>query len=404
MKQENEKIERIRKELPAVNNCYYLNTGTNGPICRASAQIMKEESEKEYLQGRYLPFLSELYKDMDETRLLLAEYINADYEEVALTHTATEGMNLILWGINWQPGDEIITTNQEHVASLAPITLVKNKYNLNVKYLEVAYGENYSKEKLLDSFKKSISRRSKLLVVTHVSFSTGLTFPLKEMAEICHENDMYILVDGAQGAGATYLDVHDADIDFYSLAGRKWLLGPEGIAALYISKRRIPEVAPTFISPSSIKNRHELDINSPYIIPAPYAARYQTATSINRPILLGFKEALKFLLEDVGKDWMLDRIKTLVAFLRKMISQIPEITIITPEDTEAGFLHFLIDGWSPAAFCTIMNRRNYMIRPVPEQHLPAPIRVSVGFYNTEEELEGLVENIIDVIKSGPDGP
>ncbi|RKX95301.1 MAG: hypothetical protein DRZ90_10510 [Spirochaetes bacterium] len=394
---EKEKIDLIREALPAVKNCHYLNTGTNGPLCRATAEIMKKESEKEFLEGRYLPFLSELYKDMDETRSLLAEYINADYEEVALTHTATEGMNLILWGINWQPGDEIITTNQEHVASLAPITLIKNKYNLSVKYIEVTYAGDYNENVLLESFRKSISHKSRLLVVSHVSFSTGLTFPLKKLAEICHENDMYILVDGAQGAGATPLDVHDFNIDFYSLAGRKWLLGPEGIAALYISKKRISEVDPTFISPSSIKNRHNLDITSPYIIPAPYAARYQTATSINRPILLGFKESLKFLLKEVGKEWMLNRIKTLISSLRKKLEEIPEISIVTPEGTEAGFIHFLIDGWSPAAFCTIMNQRKYMIRPVPEQHLPAPIRVSVGFYNTEDEIKGLVENIVDII-------
>ncbi len=394
---ENEKVDKIREELPAVSSCHYLNTGTNGPLCRATAEIMKAESEKEFLEGRYLPFISELYKDMDETRTLLAEFINADYEEVALTHTATEGMNLILWGINWQPGDEIITTNQEHIASLAPITLVRNKYNLSVKYLEVSYAEDYSEKTFLESFRKSISHKSRLLVISHVSFSTGITFPLKKLTEICHENDMYILVDGAQGAGATPLDVHDSDIDFYSLAGRKWLLGPEGIAALYISKKRISEVDPTFISPSSIKNRHNLDITSPYIIPAPYAARYQTATAINRPILLGFKESLKFLLRDVGKEWMLNRIKSLVSSLRKKLEDIPEVSIITPEGTEAGFIHFLIEGWNPAAFCTIMNQKKYMIRPVPEQHLPAPIRVSVGFYNTEDEIKGLVENIVDVI-------
>ncbi len=394
---EKEKIDLVREALPAVSSCYYLNTGTNGPLCRSTAEIMKIESEKEYLEGRYLPFISELYKDMDETRSLLADFINADYEEVALTHTATEGMNLILWGFNWQPGDEIITTNQEHVASLAPISLVRNKFNLSIKYLEVPYAEEYSEKVLLESFRKSISHKSRLLVVSHVSFSTGLTFPLKKLAEICHENDMYMLVDGAQGAGATSLDVHDSNIDFYALAGRKWLLGPEGIAALYISKKRISEVDPTFISPSSIKNRHNLDITSPYVIPAPYAARFQTATAINRPILLGFKESLKFLLKEVGKEWMLNRIKTLVSFLRKKLEEIPEISIVTPEGTEAGFIHFLIEDWSPAAFCTIMNQRKYMIRPVPEQHVPAPIRVSVGFYNTEDEIRGLVDNIIDII-------
>ena len=394
---ESDKIEDIRKELPAVNSCIYLNTGTNGPLCRATAEIMKEESEKEYLEGRYLPFISELYKDMDQTRKLLADFIGADYEEVALTHSATEGMNLILWGINWQPGDEIVTTNREHIASLAPISLIKNRFGLTVKYIEVEYGENYDEQRFIENFKKSITPRSRLLVVSHVSFSTGLTFPLKELAHICHQNDMYILVDGAQGAGATYLDVHDYKIDFYSLAGRKWLLGPEGISALFIAKHRISEIDPTFISPSSIKDRHNLDIESPYIIPAPYAARFQTATAINRPILLGFKEALNFLLKDVGKEWMLERIASLVSYLREKLEAIPEIVIVTPAGKEGGFIHFLVENWEPSDFCTIMNERKYMIRPVPKQHLPAPIRVSVGFYNTRGELDGLVENIIDVI-------
>jgi len=394
---ENEKIEKIRKELPAVSSCVYLNTGTNGPLCRATAEVMKKESEKEYLQGRYLPFLEELYKDMDETRTLIGEFIGADFEEVALTHTATEGMNLILWGIRWQPGDEIITTNREHVASLAPISLIKNKFGINVKYLDVAYGKGYNEQTLLQELRECITPRSRLLVVTHVSFSIGLTFPLKEMAQICHDNGMYILVDGAQGAGATPLDVHDYGVDFYALAGRKWLLGPEGIAALYVAKKRISEVDPTFISPSSIRDRHDLDISSPYIIPAPYAARFQTATSINRPILLGFKEALKFLLRDVGKEWMLERIASMVLYLRKELEQIPGVSLITPSGKEAGFIHFLVDGWEPAAFCSTLNEKNYMIRPVPSQHAPAPIRVSVGFFNTRKELDGFVHSLKQVI-------
>lgn len=393
------KIEKIRNELPAVKSCYYFNNGTNGPICRATAEVMQKKSEKEYIEGRYLPFLSELYADMDETRKLVADYIGAEYEEIALTHSATEGMNIILWGINWQPGDEIITTNREHVASLAPISLIKNKFKINVKYIDVEYGKDYDEGKFLEKLKKSITPRSRIFVVSHVSFSIGLTFPLKKIADICHENNMYLLVDGAQGAGATELDVHNYGIDFYSLAGRKWLLGPEGIGALYVAKHRISEVDPVFISPSSIRDRHDLDIASPYIIPAPYAARFQTATSMNHPILLGFKEALKFLLNDVGKDWMINRISTLINYLREKLEKIPEIEIVTPKGKEAGFIHFFAKGWEPGEFCSVMNKRRYMIRPVPKQHLPAPARISVGFYNTEEEIDGLVENIIDVIKN-----
>ena len=397
---ETEKIDLIRQQLPAVSNCIYLNAGTNGPLCRATAEIMKQELEKEYLEGRYLPFIAELYKEMDATRTLIGEFIGAEQEEIALTHSATEGMNIVLWGINWQPGDEIITTNREHVAALAPISLVKSRFNLNVKYVEAEYGDDYNEDRFVERFKKSISERSRLCVVSHVSFCTGLGFPLKRLAEICHEHGMYVLVDGAQGAGATPIDMKDSGVDFYSIAGRKWLLGPEGIRALYVAKSRISEIDPTFISPSSVRHRHDLDIASPYVIPAPYAARYQTATAANKPILLGFKEALKFLQDEVGATWMLDRISELVSYLRGKLEGIPEIKIVTPRGKEAGFLHVLVEGWKPSDLCSILNERKYMIRPVPEQHLPAPVRISVGFYNTKDELDGLVENMVDVINSG----
>ena len=399
---ETEKLNTIRGQLPAVESCVYLNTGTNGPLCKASVDAMIEEMQKEYLEGRYLPFISELYQVMDSTRGMLAGFLGADYDEIALTHSATEGMNLILWGINWQPGDEIITTNREHVAALAPISLVASRFGLSVKYVEAEYGEAYDEEAFLQRFRKSISSRSRLLVVSHVSFSTGITFPIKALANICHENDMTVLVDGCQGAAAIELDLHETGVDFYSIAGRKWLLGPEGIAALYVAKERISQISPTFISPSSVKNRHDLDIASPYVIPAPYAARYQTATAINRPILRGFEEALKFLINDVGKEWMLDRIASSVSVLRGKLKEIPEISIVTPPGKEAGFIHFHVEGWKPTEFCSIMNERNFMIRPVPKEHLPAPARISVGFFNTVEEIDSLVENIVDVI--GSEGP
>ena len=181
------------------------------------------------------------------------------------------------------------------------------------------------------------------------------------------------------------------------MAGRKWLLGPEGLSALYVAKDRISQIRPTFISPSSVRNRHELDIASPYVIPAPFAARYQTATAINRPILLGFREALRFLRDDVGKTWLLERIVDSVTYLRKRLVTVPGLHIVTPPGHEGAFLHFHVEGWEPKELCNLLNQRNYMVRPVPDQHLPAPARISVGFYNTRNELDGLVDNIAELV-------
>jgi L-cysteine/cystine lyase len=396
-KDDEKKLEEIRQQMPATTACYYLNTGTNGPLPKPTADIMAETIEKEFVEGRYLPFIKELYADMDITRNMLARIVNADFEEVALTHSTAEGLNIVLWGLGWRPGDEVITTNMEHSSGLAPLYLIKSRYGIVVKYVDVDYGDKYDETDLLSKIEGLITQKTRLMLVSHVSFSTGLAFPLKKIVELCHAHNVRVLVDGAQGVGAVPVDMHELGVDFYAMAGRKWLCGPEGVGALYVAKQRISEVDPTFISPASIKDRHDLDIRSPYVIPAPYAARYHTATAMNTAILLGFKTSLGFLLDQVGIDWITSRVPHLARYVRERISHIPNVEIITPPGQDAGFVHFHVKGWSPSDLCNKLNEKKFMIRPVPKQHLPAPARISAGFYNTEEELDLLAKAIEEIV-------
>jgi len=397
--EDREKLKIIREQMPAINACHYLNTGTNGPLPKVTVDVMKQVIDREFLEGRYLPFIKELYAEMDKTRALLARFVGASMEEIALTHSATEALNIVFWGLRWQPGDEVITTSVEHTAGLAPLSLVKHRHGVVVKYIEVHWGEKYNEEQLLAGVERLITPRTRLMLVSHVSFSTGITLPLKELAKLCHDHNAYVLVDGAQGVGATPVDMHDFGVDFYAIAGRKWLCGPEGIGALFIAKDRISEVDPTFISPSSIRDRHDLDIRSPYVIPAPFAARYHIATAMNNSILLGFQKSLEYL-SDLGMDWITRRIPSLARYVRGLLAPIPEVELITPPNKEAGFVHFQVKGWNPTDLCSILNKKGFMVRPVPKQHLPAPARISTGFYITKEELDLFVELLIKVIR-GP---
>jgi L-cysteine/cystine lyase len=208
---------------------------------------------------------------------------------------------------------------------------------------------------------------------------------------------VYVLVDGAQGVGAIPVNMHELGVDFYAFTGRKWLCGPEGVGALYVSRKRIPEVDPTFISPSSIRDRHDLDIRSPYVIPAPFAARYHIATAMNKPLLLGFQKSLEYLLEHLGIDWITTRVPRLARYARQLIANLPGIELITPEGKEAGFIHFHVKGWEPKDLCGLLNKKKFMVRPVPKPHLPTPARISTGFYNTEEELELFTEALSELI-------
>ncbi|WP_240839737.1 aminotransferase class V-fold PLP-dependent enzyme [Acidaminobacter sp. JC074] len=394
---EHKKLELLRKEFPALSKVHYFNNGTNGPLPRISYEAMKEEADKEYYQGRYLPFIKELYEDMDQTRRLLANILKCSYEEVALTQSTTEAINIVLWGFKWHPGDEVITTTIDHTSVLAPLALLKSRQGIAVKYISVEHSERYVEENFLKELESQITNKTKLIVLPHVSFATGMTFPIKEISKICRKYDIQLLVDGAQGLGALDTDIYDLDVDYYAIAGRKWLLGPEGVGALYIKKNRISNLDPTFVSPASVKNRHEIDLNSPFYLPAPFAARYHTATAMYSPILKGFKASLEFMIDEVGINWATERIKHLSGYVRSLIEVFPGVQIVTPKGTEAGFIHFLVKGWNPVQLSQKLNEKNFMVRPVPKQHAPAPVRISLGFYLTEDELNQFSKALEEII-------
>ena len=401
MKQLNDdsvKLKTIREQMPATRAVHYLNTGTNGPLPKMAADAMKAEAEREFLQGRYLPFIERLYAEMDTTRNLLARIVGASYDEIALTHSTTEALNIVLWGLRWLPGDEVVTTSLEHVGGVAPLALIKSRHGIVVKYVNVEYGDHYNEEAFVSAVERALTPRTRLLLVSHVSTSTGITFPVKKLVELCHAKNVYVLVDGAQAVGAIPVNMHELGVDFYAMAGRKWLCGPEGIGVLYVAKERIPELDPTFISPASVKQRSDLDMLSPYIIPAPFAARYQLATAMYMPTLLGFQKSLEYLLEHVGMDWITTRIQKLARHMHALISEIPGVEMVTPLGKEAGMIEFLVEGWNPPDLCKLLNEQKFMIRPEPKQQFPSPARISTGFYNTEEELEQLAEAIREIIK------
>ncbi len=391
------RVAAIREQMPSTTDIHYLNTGTYGPMPKVTADAIREMMEREYRKGRYLPFLAELYEEMYATRTLLARIVGASCDEIALTHCATESLNIVLWGLHWLPGDEVITTSLEHVASLAPLSLVKARKGIIVKYVEVKYGDDYDEEEFIGCVERMITPRTRLLVISHVATATGTTFPIKKLVEICHAHHVYVLVDGAQAAGAVPVDIRDLGADFYAMTARKWLLGPEGVGALYVAKDRISELDPTFISPASVKNRSDLDMVSPYVVPAPFAARYQLATAMYRPTLLGFHKSLEYLLDSVGMEWIYARIRRLARHMQGLLRDIPGVKVVTPLGKEAGLLGFHVEGWRPHDLCVLLQERGFMVRPEPEHQLPAPARISTGFYNTEEELEQLAQAIEDIV-------
>jgi L-cysteine/cystine lyase len=388
------KLGHIRDQLPAVQNVAFLNTGTCGPLPVVAAEAMAEAARRELEAGRtnvtdYLAFA----ETKQQTRAAVAALFGVDPETIALTHNTTEGMNIITWGIEWQPGDEVVTTTLEHEGGLYPLYVVRMRRGVGLRFADVGTGADP-----LSAIERAFTARTRLLMVSHVSYSSGACFPLDELIAFAHSRGAMVAVDGAQSAGVFDINFQDLDVDFYAISGQKWLCGPEGTGALYVRPDRIDDLLPTFVGFNSFESQDWRG----FFLPLPGAARYH-AGGVYRPGIVGQLAALQWLQGTVGSEWAYRRIAHLARRCRELLAQVEGVHVVTPRHRLAGLVNFAPRGWSPRQMAGLMQAlidRGYGIRAI--FHAPYCLRVSTGFYNTEEELVGLRDAVAELLEAGPD--
>jgi L-cysteine/cystine lyase len=387
------KLTQIRAQLPAVQDSAFLNTGTCGPLPITVAEAMADAAQRELESGRgcatdYITFRQNIL----DTRAALGRLLNVDISSIALTHNTTEGMNIITWGLEWQPGDEIVTTTLEHEGGLYPLYVVRARRGVLLRFADVGVGADP-----LPAIERTFTSRTRLLTLSHVAYSSGARFPLEEIIRFAHSRGAAVAVDGAQSAGVFELDLAALDVDFYAISGQKWLCGPEGTGALYVRPDRLADLQPTFVGYSSFERQ---DWQGHYL-PMPGAARFHTAT-VYRPGIIGQLTALNWLQETVELAWAYQRIAYLAARCRDLLEGLQGVHVITPLQRQAGLINFVPLGWSPRQMSGLVMAlldRGYLIRSIP--HPPYCLRISTGFFNTDQELIGLRDALGDLLDAGP---
>lgn len=377
-------LTAIRRELPAVERCVYLNTGSAGPMPRRAAETLRSALARELDEGRGWIHLASAARERREAlRASVAALLGAEPGEIALTHHTSDGMNIVLWGLDWQPGDEVLTTDAEHEGGLVPLYLLHRRRGVAVKFARLGSG---SAEEALAAIRAGLGPRTRLVMVSHVSFSTGARLPLAEIAAAAHAKGARVLVDGAQSAGALPVDVKALGVDFYAVPGQKWLLGPEGTGALYVRGDALAALQPTFASYASVRPG-SVAPDAVALEPAEGARRFEVGT-VFAPGEAAWQAALEWLAE-LGWPELHARIAALAALARTRLSEIPGVRVTTPPNA-AGLLHFEVHGRDPAHVVDALRARGFMVRMTPH---PPRVRVSVGFFNTEEEIARLAAEV-----------
>ncbi len=373
-------IQQIRQEMPATTAHIYLNTGTFGPLPACVIQAMHECLQFEHTHGRIgteaWATMSAIYEN---ARGSVARLLNADASEIALTDSTGEGMNIITYGINWREGDEVITTNHEHISALAPLYQIGERYGVVLRIADLGPRAEVLARKAIA---EQMTPRTRLIVLSHVTWTTGAVLNVSEVAALGRDAGIPVLIDGAQSAGAIPVDVKALGVDFYAIPMQKWLCGPDGRGALYVSHEALHQVSPTYVGYFSTK--HEDDVEWALV---DGAQRFELGGR-QTPSLAGQCAVLKWLEETVGYQWLFEHIASLHRYAYYKLQDVPGVTMLTPKPGTSGLIAFKLEGQDTAAVVKRLSEQyNILIRNIPTMD---SLRISTGFYNTEEEIDTLV--------------
>lgn len=380
-----EKVAAIRSHLPSTAVSGYFNAGTNGPLAASTMKALIDSAQSEYEKGRIGPGLYEgLAADAGRLRGLMGEFLGCGADEIALMRSTTEGMNAVLMGLDWQRGDEVITTNLEHVCLFSILALLSHKYGVVIRMVDIGNGSGDT-VKLLE---QKVNPRTRVIAISHVQWSSGAIMPLREISDMAHSHNVLVVVDAAQGAGNIVTNVKDLGVDAYCVAGQKWLCGPNGTGTLYLDRELLSMVRPPYI-------RYGQFDTTGYIVPQPGAKRYEMGEFFN-PAILGQEASIRFLQDVVGVEWGMKRVSTLGQRAWDGLSKLDGVTMVTPRDLMAGLVSIQVAGMHPKDVTAAAYEKGYTIRYVDMAPCPVIARISTGWWNTEDEVDGLVQVIGEI--------
>jgi L-cysteine/cystine lyase len=384
------KIEELRTHFPSIQERGYFNAGSNGPIPDIAHKAMVAGASEEFEQGRIGPGMYEkLPAYLASARERIAHLINATPGEIAITTSTGDGLNIAFAGLRWQPGDEIVTTNLEHPCMFRPMLLAGHKHGVITRVADIGYGDL----NVVRLIEERLTKRTRVIAVSHLQWSTGAVMPLQELADLAHSRGILLFVDGAQSTGQIPIDVKKSGVDVYALPGQKWLCGFTGTGALYVAANCIPDIQPSFI-----RSCAAADLDGGFVVPAPGALRYEFVDGYG-PMIRAWNAVLGWLQDEVEHEWMFERIHELGQRFHRGISGIHGLNVITPREFMGGIVNFTIDGLSAHETASAIYEQGHVVRSLVAPPCPSSVRVSNGWWNTGAEVDSLVDAIAVIARA-----
>jgi len=382
-------MEDIRTKLHLSDDIIALNAGSWGPLCQAArvavingitdeASSRGDEPDRMREKGSGLTRYSEV---VAEARGILSRFLGSSPDEVALCDSTTTGMNIFLWGYDWKPGDEIIAGSLENPAAKVPLMILAKRRGVKLTYIN-QFNDT------LEQLSEKISEKTRMVLLSDINFATGSRVDLKMASRVAHDNGALLLADGIQAVGTSYVDVKKLDVDGYALARHKFLCGPDGAGALYVSKDAMEKIEPTYSGVFTDAHHGSGKLTYP-----DSAQRYEVSTR-PLPVIQGGTAATEWIMDKVSIPFIVESTTELYRALWDGLNDTSKVDLVSSRG-QNSLLSIRVDGLEPKLVVDEF-RKHYIFTRTVDAIDPPVVRIAIGFWNRMSDVEKIVEVVKDL--------
>ncbi len=376
-------LEKHRCHYPALSKCNYFNYGAQGVMAKETLDKLGQQMA---LHLSKPPFSVDLGLDklavVKKARAAMAELLGVAPQRISLMENTSAGCNLALWGTTWQAGDRILISSSEYPSVVKTAQLVAKRFNLSLDCWSLA-GDDAT---ILTRLQSLITAKSRMLVLSHVTWDEGRLLPLEKISALCRQLNprIKIVVDGAQSVGVIPLHLEACPVDVYAFTGHKWLCAPEGTGGLYIHPDTYPDLEPCFLGGMA------LDLADPTGNRLwPDARRFEGST-FPWPLYAGLVAALAQHERWGDGNKRFQRLHQLSNYFWQKMKALncPELVPCQNHAPQVGLIYLTTPD--PMALARGLERHNILIRTVPGTQR---VRISVHYLTTHKELDLLADTM-----------
>jgi len=369
----------VRRQFPLEDGLVYLNAAN---VCPASRPVLDRHAEymRDFQANPSFQNRAKYEAMRERLRGKIGAMLRVSADEIAITRNTSEGTNIIVKGVDLKPGDEVLITDHNHPSNNDSWKVRAQREGFIVKTLPVRVPAA-SRDELISQIEKAVTPSTKVIAVTHVTSTTGIMYPAREIAEIARRRGVWMHLDGAQSFGCLDVNLREIGCDSYSASAHKWLMGPLEAGVLYVRSERVPQIWPSIVTAGwtdHLKGARKLEV---------YGQR-------DDPRIVALESAIDFI-SLIGVRTIESRMRFLATSMKEQFSQIGGVKLKTniEADLSGGVVKCDVNRVpTKDAYDTLWSKHRIAIAMTPSGDSQG-LRFSPHIYNSRDDVAQAVAAI-----------